>query len=49
MGWKVSSVTNGQLTGDALDVLARQLGKDLGVEVRMPPPERRDWILSQIV
>ena len=49
MGWKVSSVTNGQLTGDALDVLARQLGKDLGVEVRMPSPERRDWLLSQIV
>ena len=49
LGWKVSSVTEGQLSGDALDVLARQLGRDLGMEVRMPPPERRDWLLGQIL
>lgn len=49
LGWKVSSVTEGQLSGDALDVLARQLGRDLGIEVRMPPPERRDWLLGQIL
>ena len=49
MGWKVSSVTAGQLTGDALDVLAHQLAKDLGVELKCPTPERRDWLLSQLV
>lgn len=49
MGWKVSSVTDGQLSGDALDVLARQLGIDLGIKVRLPDPQRRDWLLGQIL
>ena len=49
MGWKVVSVTSGQLSGDSLDVLARQVAKDLGVRVSQPLPERRDWLLSQLV
>lgn len=49
MGWKVTSVTNDQLSGDALDVLARQLCQDLGIEANPPDPGRRDWLLSQIV
>ena len=49
MGWKVSSVTAGQLSGDALDVLAHQLARDMGIELQCPTPERRDWLLRQLV
>lgn len=48
MGWKVTSVTDGQLEGDALDVLARQLAGDLGVRLSGPTAELRDWLLTQI-
>ena len=48
MGWKVTSVTDGQLSGDALDVLARQLAKDLAVKSAEPPAGLRDWLLDQI-
>lgn len=48
MGWNVISVTNGQLSGDSLDVLARQIAKALEVTLRPPTPERRDWLLGQI-
>ena len=49
MGWKVISVTAGQLSGDALDVLARQVAKDLGVRGKTPEPALRDWLISELV
>ena len=48
MGWKVTTVTSGQLSGDALDVLARQVGRDLWVEPARPSPERRDWLVGEL-
>ena len=48
MGWKVTSVTSGQLAGDALEVLARQLARDLGTRLSEPSPERRDWLVSEL-
>lgn len=48
MGWKVTSVTSGQLSGDALDVLARQIARDLWVSPKMPKPERRDWLVKEL-
>lgn len=48
MGWKVISVTAGQLSGDALDVLARQVARDLWVSPKMPTPERRDWLVNEL-
>lgn len=48
MGWKVTSVTSGQLSGDALDVLARQLARDLRVPFTGPAPERRDWLIREL-
>ena len=49
MGWKVTSVTAGQLSGDALDVLAHQLARDMGISLSSPAPERRDWLINQLV
>ena len=48
MGWKVISVTFGQLSGDALEVLARQVARDLGVSLEGPTPELRDWLVSEL-
>lgn len=47
MGWRVFSVTSGQLSGDTLDVLATQLSHCLGSGGR-PAPERRDWLLEEL-
>ena len=47
MGWRVFSVTAGQLSGDALDVLAGQLSGCLG-SGGMPTADRRDWLLSEL-
>ena len=48
MGWAVSSVTAGQLSGDALDVLVRQISRDLGVFGGSPPPGRRDALVDRL-
>ncbi|MDM8271862.1 DUF559 domain-containing protein [Thermophilibacter provencensis] len=48
LGWKVNSVTSGQLSGDALDVLARQLARDLGVKGKQPPARMRDWLIEEL-
>lgn len=48
MGWKVLSVTAGQLSGDALDVLARQVAKDLGARGKAPAPAQRDWLIDEL-
>ena len=48
MGWKVITVTAGQLSGDALDVLARQVARDLWINPKMPRPERRDWLVKEL-
>lgn len=48
MGWKVLTVTDGQLSGDALDVLMRQVAKDLKVRLKAPKPELRDWLLEEL-
>ena len=48
MGWKVISVTDGQLSGDALDVLMRQVAKDLKVRLKAPEPELRDWLFEEL-
>lgn len=48
MGWKVLTVTDGQLSGDALDVLMRQVAKDLKVHLKAPKPELRDWLLEEL-
>lgn len=48
MGWKISSVTAGQLSGDALDVLTRQIARDLGTRAKRPAPERRDWLVGEL-
>lgn len=48
MGWKVISVTDGQLSGDTLDVLMRQVAKDLKVRLKAPKPELRDWLLEEL-
>lgn len=49
MGWNVSVVTPAQLSGDALDVLASQLAKDLGVELHRPSSEARDRLLGELL
>lgn len=48
MGWAVSSVTAEQLSGDALDVLVRQLARDLGVSGGRPAPRRRDALVDRL-
>lgn len=48
MGWKVITVTDGQLSGDALDVLMRQVAKDLKLRLKTPKPELRDWLLEEL-
>lgn len=48
MGWKVTTVTAGQLSGDALDVLARQVSRDLGARDLTPDPLLRDWLVSEL-
>lgn len=49
MGWKVSTVTAGQLSGDALEVLVRQLARDLGVRGHSPSPMKRDWLIDELL
>lgn len=49
MGWTARAVTPGQLSGDSLDVLARQLAKALGVKARQPDPKSRDRLLSELL
>lgn len=48
LGWKFIEVTKGQLSGDALDVLARQLAKALGVAYCQPDPGLRDRLLLEL-
>lgn len=48
MGWKVVSVTDGQLSGDALGVLARQVAKDLWMAPEDPETRLRDWLASEL-
>lgn len=48
MDWKVKRVTNEQLSGISLDILARQLAQDLGVELIEPSPYDRDKLLQSL-
>lgn len=49
MGWTARVVTPAQLSGDSLDVLARQLARALGVKARQPTPEKRDELLAELL
>ena len=48
IGWTCFSVTSGQLSGSALDILARQLARALGVGFRQPDARLRDDLIASL-
>ena len=48
IGWTCLSVTSGQLSGSALDILARQLAHTLGVAFRQPNARLRDDLIDSL-
>ncbi len=48
VGWHVIQVTNDQLSGVDLDILANQVAAALGVDVQQPSPSARDDLIKAL-